>query len=49
MSDEELNRLIGRLLAQIENMQKRVARMENAILAVLCSAAALWAKSQGLW
>lgn len=55
MSDEDLERArkageaAGKLLQQVEMLVKRVARLENGALAVLAGAAALWAKSKGLW
>lgn len=40
---------VGRMLATLENVTKRIARLENGVIAILTAIAALYLKSVGLW
>lgn len=55
MSEDDLERIreagekMGRLLSTVEGLTKRVARLENGIIALLGALAAAYAKIKGLW
>lgn len=55
MSDEDVEKIreagekMGRLLANVDALKSRVARLETAILGVIGAIVAGWAKSKGLW
>ena len=55
MSEEDLYKIreagekMGRLLATVETLTKRVGRLEAGILGIIGAIVAAWAKSKGLW